>query len=81
MATVFDTKAPKQAANLSINSDLLNRAREAGVSLSATLEEALVEKVAAARRVEWARENAEAIADYNELVGTHGAFSDGIRSF
>jgi len=33
-------KAPKQATNLSINRDLLNAAREAGVNLSAALEEA-----------------------------------------
>lgn len=74
-------KAPKQATNLSINRDLLNAAREAGVNLSAALEEALKEKVAAARREKWKRENAEAIAEYNDLIAEHGIFSDGQRSF
>jgi antitoxin CcdA len=74
-------KAPKQAANLSINRDLLNAAREAGINLSAALEEALQEKVAAARREKWKRENAEAIAEYNNLVAEHGVFSEGQRSF
>jgi antitoxin CcdA len=74
-------KAPKQATNLSINRDLLNAAREAGINLSAALEEALQEKVAAVRREKWKRENAEAIAEYNDLVAEHGVFSDGQRSF
>lgn len=74
-------KAPKQATNLSINRDLLNAAREAGVNLSAALEEALHEKLAAARREKWKRENAEAIAAYNKFVEEHGVFSDGHRSF
>ena len=74
-------KAPKQATNLSIDRDLLNEARAAGVNLSAALEEALREKVAAARREKWKRENAEAIAEYNELIAEHGIFSEGQRSF
>lgn len=74
-------KAPKQATNLSINRDLLNAAREAGVNLSAVLEEALQEKVAAARREKWKQENAEAIAEYNDFIAEHGVFSDGQRSF
>ena len=74
-------KARKQATNLSINRDLLNAAREAGINLSAALEEALQEKVAAARREKWKRENAEAIAEYNNLLAEHGVFSEGQRSF
>ena len=74
-------KAPKQATNLSINRDLLNAARAAGVNLSAALEEALEEKVAAARREQWKQENAEAIAEYNDLIAEHGTFSEGHRSF
>jgi antitoxin CcdA len=74
-------KAPKQATNLSINRDLLDAAREAGVNLSAVLEEALKEKVAAARREKWKRENAEAIAEYNDFIEGHGVFSDSHRSF
>jgi len=81
MAAIFNRKAPKQAANLSINSDLLNAARESGVNLSAVLEEALAEKVAAARREKWLIDNADAIEKYNELVTEHGVFSDEARSF
>jgi antitoxin CcdA len=74
-------KAPKQATNVSIDRDLLDAAREAGVNLSAALEEALREKVAAARREKWQRENAAAITQYNDLIAEHGIFSEGQRSF
>lgn len=74
-------KAPKQATNLSIDRDLLEAAREAGVNLSAALEESLKEKVAAARREKWKRENAEAIAEYNDFIAEHGIFSEGQRTF
>lgn len=72
-----DRKAPKQATNLSINRDLLDAAREVGINRSAALEEALKEKVAAARREKWKRENAEAIAEYNDLIAERGVFADG----
>ncbi len=81
MRRVYDSKAPKQAANLSINSDLLKAARASGVNLSAVMEEALVYRVAAAKREAWVRDNADAIASYNEFVAEHGVYADGSRSF
>ncbi len=61
--------------------ELLNTAREAGVNLSAVLEEALAERVAVAKREAWVKENSKAIAAYNDFVCEHGVFSDGERSF
>jgi antitoxin CcdA len=81
MKPAYDRKAPKQAANLSINKDLLNAARAAGVNLSATLEEALADKVAIARRENWVKDNSGAIAAYNDFVEENGLASDGTRSF
>jgi len=81
MRRVYDRKAPKQAANLSINSDLLKAARESGVNLSAVMEEALVYRVAAAKREAWLRENADAIANYNEFASENGVYSDDSRTF
>jgi antitoxin CcdA len=71
----------KRATNVSIRSDLLDAAREAGVNLSATLERALAEELASVKRARWREENRDAIAAYNEYVEEHGAFSDGLRSF
>jgi antitoxin CcdA len=72
---------PKRATNVSIRSDLLAAAREAGVNLSATLERALTDELAAGRRKKWREENRDAIQAYNEHVEKHGTFSDDVRSF
>lgn len=71
----------KRATNVSVRSDLLAAAREAGINLSATLERALAEDLAALKRKQWREENSEAIAAYNEYVEENGTFSDGVRSF
>ena len=76
-----DRTAAKRATNVSVRSDLLDAAREAGINLSATLERALVEELASVRSARWREENREAIAAYNEYVEEHGAFSDGVRAF
>ena len=77
----YDTQAPKKAANLSINADLLSKARSLDINLSATLEQALVDILRQRQRERWLAENRGAIAAYNEHVEKHGAFSDGMRTF
>jgi antitoxin CcdA len=81
MTDDYNRDAPKKATNLSINADLLSKARELEINLSATLEHALVESLKRKRRERWLAENKGAINGYNEHVETHGAFSDGLRSF
>jgi antitoxin CcdA len=71
----------KRAANVSVRSDLLDSAREAGLNLSATLESALERALAEERGRRWREENREAIESYNEYVEKHGVFSDDVRSF
>jgi antitoxin CcdA len=56
-------------------------AKEHGINLSATLEEALVAKVRTARQQRWLAKNAISIAAYNDHVDKHGVVSDGHRSF
>jgi antitoxin CcdA len=73
--------AAKRAANVSVRSDLLAAAREAGVNLSATLERALVEEIANLKRERWREDNRDAIEAYNDYVEEHGTFSDDVRSF
>ena len=77
----FDTQAPKKPTNVSINSDLLIKAKELKINLSATLETALSELVSAKQRDLWKCENKAAIKAYNQLVEEHGTFSDDLRSF
>ena len=77
----YDRSAPRKAANLSVNSDLLRIARSLGVNLSRELERRLAQIVAEHRRAHWLKGNREAIEAYNERVERHGVFSDGLRSF
>ncbi len=81
MPAAYNPNAPKRAANLSVNSDLLNKAKEMNINISATLEQALSEALKAKQRDQWLEENRTAIAAYNEHVEAHGVFSDDLRSF
>ena len=71
----------KKSTNLSINSDLLRRAREHKINLSRTLEERLTEILRQEEREAWRLENTDAINDYNARIEKNGVFSDGLRSF
>lgn len=68
-------------ASLRVDSELLEKARELGINLSATLEEALAAEVGNRKREIWLEENREAISAYNEHVAQHGVFSTGLRGF
>lgn len=78
---LYDREATKEPTKLSVNSDLLEKARELGVDLTTTLEEALASEVHKRQREAWLAENREAIEAYNEHVAQHGVFSAGLRSF
>lgn len=81
MQPLYDTHAPKKATNLSLNSDLLIKAKDLKINLSATLEQALKEKLAEQKAKSWAEENKKAIQSYNDFVEEHGCFADEFRSF
>jgi len=81
MQQAFDTQAPKKPTNVSINSDLLAKAKALKINLSATLEDALIELVSAKQRELWKQENQNAIAAYNQIIEENGTFSDDLRAF
>jgi antitoxin CcdA len=81
MSDLYNTNAPKKAANVSINSDLLQEAKILKINLSATLEQELVHLIRQKRRAQWLKENRPALDDYNAFVEKHGVFSDGQRQF
>lgn len=81
MHQAFDPNAPKKPTNVSINSDLLIKARLLKINLSAALEGVLSDIVIQKHREEWLSENKEAIDTYNQLVEENGVFSDGSRTF
>jgi len=77
----YDKSALKKAANLSINSDLLQKAKNLHINLSQALEQRLSEMLLEEKRREWMAENQEAIEDYNRRIEAEGVFSDGLRRF
>lgn len=81
MQPLYDHQAPKKATNLSLNSDLLKQSRALKINLSATLEQALKEKLAQTEAKKWVAENRNAIKAYNEFVEQHGCFGDEFRDF
>ena len=81
MSSTYNPKAPKRATNLSINRDLLAKARELDINLSATMEVALASAVRRRQRERWIAENRDAMVTYNEQVEANGVFSDGLRGF
>jgi antitoxin CcdA len=81
MQDLYDVNAPKKATNLSLNSDLLQKARSLKVNLSATLEQALRDKLKSVEAEKWKKENKAAIAAYNEFVAENGCISDEYKNF
>jgi antitoxin CcdA len=81
MPPLYNSQAPKKATNLSINSDLLIKAKELDINLSAALEQALTQLLKKRQRDQWLTDNQEAIAAYNNEVERHGSFSDELRGF
>jgi len=79
MQHMYDVDAPKKAANLSVNSDLLKKARSLRINLSATLEQALALQVKSTAREAWLKENKKAIEALNDLAEKNGLFSDAYR--
>ena len=81
MQLTYNPQAAKRPANLSVNGDLLSKAKELDINLSATLELALAAALREKQRALWLAENRTAIGAYNDHVEKNGVFSDGLRSF
>jgi len=67
MSDFYTTNAPKEAANVSINSDLLQQAKALEINLSATLEREHAHLIRQRRRAQWLEKNRPALDDYIAL--------------
>lgn len=72
----YDPAAPKKSPSLSVNSDLLRKARALEINLSKALEERLIELVRQEHAHRWKEENRAAIEAHNRFVDQHGLFND-----
>jgi antitoxin CcdA len=71
----------KTPTNLSLREDLVRRARDLKLNLSAVLESALEEVIRKSENDAWLAENLEAIDAYNARIAKRGAFGDDWRRF
>jgi antitoxin CcdA len=81
MVHLFDRTAPKKPTSLTINSDLLIKAKDLQINISAVLESALEEAVKQKKRNDWIENNSDSIIGYNKSINDFGIFSDEIRAF
>ncbi len=71
----------KRPTNVSVNAELLDKAKQLGINLSQTLEEQLGVLVREAEARDWLKQNARAIDAYNKRIERERIWSDGIRGF
>lgn len=76
----FDN-APKKATNLSLNSKVLETARELGMNVSQTVDGLLAAEVKRLYWERWNEENKEAVAAYNARIAAEGLPLAKYRSF
>ncbi len=64
--------APKKPTNLTLNTKVLEMARELGMNVSQTVDTLLAEEVRRRYWEKWEVDNQEAIAQSNERIARHG---------
>lgn len=74
-------EAPKRPVNLSLNSKVLELAREMGMNISQTVDRLLTEEVMKQYWARWQEDNKEAIAEYNARIAREGLPLERYRSF
>ena len=77
----LDKDAPKKATNLSLNSKVLEMARELGMNVSQTVDGLLAAEVKRLYWEKWNEENKEAVAAYNARIAKEGLPLAKYRSF
>lgn len=71
----------KRTVSVTLEPSLLERARAAGINLSATLATALQNEISGSEAERWKRENSAAIQTLNRITEEHGLLSDDYRAF
>lgn len=64
-----DPKSRKRAVNVTLDDEVLAKAKELGINLSNTLETTLRIMIRDAEIKQWSTENQKAVAAYNKFVG------------
>ena len=72
---IYNRKAPKEAVNLRINSELLLRARRLNINLTQVFEEQLVGLIRKIERERWVTEDRDTIEAYNKRYEKEDVFA------
>ena len=70
---LYDTDASKRPVNLTLNSDLVAKARAEGLNLSALAEDAVASALARRAREKWEAEIAEACRAHDRYLEEYGS--------
>ena len=81
MSAVYNENAIKKATNVTINSDLLQKAKSYKINISKNFEAYLAEVVKKREEQRWLEENQAAFDAVNERIEKEGLFSDEYRRF
>ena len=74
-------RARKTPTNLSLRTDLVQRAKVLGLNLSEAVDSALEKVIREAEQARWLAENEAAIEYYNAFIEKHGMFGEEFRQF
>lgn len=77
---IYDTGAAKRPVNLTLNSDLVARARAEGLNLSALAEEAVAAALARIAKARFEAEIAQASRVHEQYLAEYGSLGDAIRA-
>jgi antitoxin CcdA len=76
----YDPKASKRPVNVSLNSDLVARARAEGLNLSSLAEEAVAIALGRIAEQKFAAEIAQACRVHEQYLAEYGSLGDAVRA-
>jgi len=77
---LFDPAAAKRPVNLSLNSDLVTRARREGLNLSALAEEAVAAALSRVARAKFESAVEQACRVHDQYLAEYGSLGDAVRA-
>lgn len=80
MATLYDASAGKRPIGLSLNADLVAKARAEGLNLSSIAEDAVAAVLSRRARKRWDAEIAEACAAHERYLERYGSLAETLQS-
>ena len=81
MSLVYDVTAPKKATNISINSDLIEKAKAYKINLSKTLEQKLDSILRKKVEEKWIKDTQDAVDSYNKHIAKNGTFGQQVKGY